>query len=133
MNNIDKVSSALSQWIFKVAAGVLPKFNIPMESAIGKFMYGILGVDPRTYSIWNELGFLAEPMVEVFVAPMINKYLGGLSDEQVKEVTMKLVDAMQEQVAKKGSINLFGLELGRDAFDGLKQIMTERLENPSVK
>ena len=131
MNNIDKVSSALSQWVFNIAAGVLPKVNIPMESAIGKFMYGILGIDPRTYSIWNELGFLAAPMVEVFVTPMINKYLGGLSDEQVKEVTMKFVDAMQEQVAKKGSINLFGLELGRDAFDGLKQIMTERLETPS--
>jgi hypothetical protein len=127
MTNSALVSSAISEWIFKVAASVLPKVKIPTESAIGKFMYGILGVDPASYNLWNELGFLAEPTIEVVVSPMIGQYLGGLPDEQVKEVAMKYVDAMLTQVERKGSINLFGLELGRDAFEDLKRIMTEKL------
>jgi hypothetical protein len=90
-------------------------------------MYGILGVDPASYNLWNELGFLAEPTIEVVVSPMIGQYLGGLPDEQVKEVAMKYVDAMLSEVERKGSINLFGLQLGRDAFEDLKRIMTEKL------
>jgi hypothetical protein len=127
MTNSALVSSAISEWIFKVAASVLPKVKIPTESAIGKFMYGILGVDPASYNLWNELGFLAEPTIEVVVSPMIGQYLGGLPDEQVKEVAMKYVDAMLSEVERKGSINLFGLQLGRDAFEDLKRIMTEKL------
>ena len=127
MTNSALVSSAISEWVFKVAASVLPKVKIPTESAIGKFMYGILGVDPASYNLWNELGFLAEPTIEVVVSPMIGQYLGGLPDEQVKEVAMKYVDAMLSEVERKGSINLFGLELKRDAFEDLKRIMTEKL------
>lgn len=127
MTNSALVSSAISEWVFKVAASVLPKVKIPTESAIGKFMYGILGVDPASYNLWNELGFLAEPTIEVVVSPMIGQYLGGLPDEQVKEVAMKYVDAMLSEVERKGSINLFGLQLGRDAFEDLKRIMTEKL------
>jgi hypothetical protein len=127
MTNSALVSSAISEWIFKVAASVLPKVKIPTESAIGKFMYGILGVDPASYNLWNELGFLAEPTIEVVVSPMIGRYLGSLPEEQIKDVAMKYVDAMLTEVERKGSINLFGLQLGRDAFEDLKRIMTEKL------
>lgn len=121
------VSAAISEWVFKVAASVLPKVNIPTESAIGKFMYGILGIDPRNYNLWNELGFLAEPTIEVMVSPMVGRYLEGLPDEQIKSVAMKYVDAMLSEVERKGSINLFGLHLQRDAIEDLKRIMTEKL------
>ena len=121
------VSAAISEWVFKVAASVLPKVNIPTESARGKFMYGILGIDPRNYNLWNELGFLAEPTIEVMVSPMVGRYLEGLPDEQIKSVAMKYVDAMLSEVERKGSINLFGLHLQRDAIEDLKRIMTEKL------
>lgn len=127
MTNSALVSSAISEWVFKVAASVLPKVKIPTESAIGKFMYGILGVDPASYNLWNELGFLAEPTIEVVVSPMVGRYLGSLPEEQIKDVAMKYVDAMLTEVERKGSINLFGLQLGRDAFEDLKRIMTEKL------
>ena len=121
------VGSAISEWVFKVAASVLPRFKIPTESAIGKFMYGILGIDPSSYNLWHELGFLAQPTIEVAVMPMVNQYLNGMSEEQVKAVAMKYVDAMISEVERKGSINLFGLELQMDAFQDLKRIMTEKL------
>lgn len=127
MTSIELVSAAASEWIFKIAAGVLPKVRIPSESPIGKFMYGFIGVDPSSYNLWNELGFLAEPTIEVMISPLIKQYLGGMSDDQVKSVAMKYVDAMVQQVESKGSINLFGIELQRDAFQDLKRIMAAKL------
>jgi hypothetical protein len=132
MTNIDKVSAALSQWVFNVAKSVLPQVGIPTESAIGKFMYGILGVNPATYNIWNELGFLAEPMIQTIITPMANKYLAGLPDEQVKEVAMKFADAFIQQAQQKGSVNLFGLQIGENAFADLKSILQNKFEDGSV-
>ena len=126
MTSVDKVSVALSEWVFNVAKSVLPKVGIPTESAVGKFMYGILGVNPATYNVWNELGFLAEPMIQTIVTPMVGKYLQGIPDEQVQEVVMKFADAFVKQAREKGSVNLFGLEMGENAFTDLKAILTSK-------
>ena len=128
MTNIDKVSIALSEWIYNIAAGLLPKFHVPNESAVGKFMFGILGTDPAKYNIWKELGFLAEPMIQMVVTPSVNKMLSGFPDEQIPQLAMKFADSFLEQVKEKGSVNLFGLELGKDAFEGLNEILTDKLE-----
>ena len=126
MTNIDKVSAALSEWLFNVAASVLPTVKIPAESPIGKFMYGILGVNPTNYNIWKELGFLAEPTIQVMVTPMVTKLLGAVPDNQVKEIAEKYVDALLAQAQEKGSVNLFGIELGANAFEGLKDILASK-------
>lgn len=124
---IDKVTSALSAWAFNIAKSILPKISIPAESAIGKFMYGILGVNPASYNLWSELGFLAHPTIQAFIAPMLNNFFKGMTDEQIKSIVMQYADAMLEEVDKKGSINLFGLELRRDAFEDLKRMLVEKL------
>lgn len=124
---IDKVTSALSAWAFNIAKSILPKVNIPTESAIGKFMYGILGVNPASYNVWNELGFLAQPTIQAFISPMLNRVLQGMTDEQIKDIVMQYADAMLAEVDRKGSINLFGLELRRDAFEDLKRMLTEKI------
>lgn len=128
MTSVDKVSVALSEWVFNVAKSVLPKVGIPTESAVGKFMYGILGVNPATYNVWNELGFLAEPMIQTMVTPMVGKYLQGIPDEQVQNVVMKFADAFVKQAQEKGSVNLFGLQMGENAFTDLKAILTSKFE-----
>ena len=126
MSNIDKVSAALSEWIFNVAASILPKMKIPTESAIGKFMYGILGVNPSNYNIWKELGFLAEPTIQVVVTPMVTKLLGAVPDDQVQEIAEKYVDALLTRAQEKGAVNIFGIELGSNAFEGLKDILASK-------
>ena len=128
MTNIDKVSAALSEWLFNVAASVLPKFKIPAESPIGKFMYGILGVNPANYNIWKELGFLAEPTIQVIVTPMVNKVLGAVPDDQIKDIAQKYVDALIAHAEDKGSVNIFGVELGANAFEGLKEILASKFK-----
>lgn len=129
MTSIDKVSTALSEWSFYVAKNALPKIGIPPESAVGKFMYGILGVNPATYNLWNELGFLAEPLIQTLVTPMVSVYLQGIPDEQVEEIAMKFADAFVKQAQDKGSVNLFGLEMGEDAFVDLRDILASKFEH----
>ena len=128
MSNIDKISAALSEWLFNVAASVMPKVKIPAESPIGKFMYGILGVDPTKYNIWKELGFLAEPTIQTMISPMVTKVLGAVPDDQVKEIAEKYADALLAQAEEKGSVNVFGIELGANAFQGLKDILAAKFK-----
>jgi hypothetical protein len=128
MTSIDKVSLALSEWGFNVAKSVLPKINIPTESAIGKFMYGILGVNPASYNVWNELGFLAEPMIQTMVTPIVGKYMSGIPDEQVKDIALKFADAFVTQAQQKGSVNLFGLQMGENAFADLRSMLVSKFE-----
>lgn len=128
MTNIDKVSTALAEWAFKVAKDMLPQVTIPMQSAVGKFMYGILGIDPTTYNVWNELGFLAEPLIQTMVTPAVGKMLGGIPEEQVPELAHKFVDAFIQQAEKQGGVNLFGVVVDKNDLEGLKAILTERLK-----
>ena len=126
MTNLDKVSAGLSEWAFNVAKAVLPHFKISPNSTLGHMM-GLIGADPVTYNVWNELGFLAEPLIQSFTTPAVNKLLGGIPDEQIPELVNKYVDAFIKQAQEKGSVDLFGLKLGANAFEGLKDIMSKRL------
>lgn len=128
MTNADKVSVALSEWGFNVAKSILPKVSIPQESAIGKFMYGILGVNPASYNLWNELGFLAQPVIQTMVAPLVGRYMQGIPEEQVKDIALKFADAFIEQAQQKGAVNLFGLQMGENAFTDLRAILTSKFQ-----
>lgn len=125
MASIDKLTDGLSQWGMNIAKSVLPNVKIPPTSSIGSFMQ-MIGVDIRTYSIYDELGFLLQPTMRRLLAPTLNKYLGGLSDVEVEEVAMEYVEAMRTKAAEKGYVNLFGIQVGANAFDGLKDILTEK-------
>ena len=125
MASIDKLSEALTEWGMNVAKSVLPNVKIPPQSGIGSFMQ-MLGVDTRTYSIYDELGFLLKPTMRRFIQPTLAKYLGGMTDAEVEEMAMEYVEAMREKATEKGYINLFGIQVGANAFDGLKEILTDK-------
>jgi hypothetical protein len=127
MTNVDKVSSALSEWAFNVAKSFLPQFKIPVGGKLGGFMQ-LIGADPAKYNIWNELGFLVEPVIQTAVTPAVHKMLSSFPEEQIPELAMKYVDAFIQQAEEKGSVNLFGLDLGANAFEGLKQILSSKFE-----
>ena len=126
MTNIDKVSLALSEWGFNVAKAFLPQFQIPVGGKLAGFMQ-IIGQNPATYSIWNELGFLAEPLIQTMVTPMVNKMLSSIPEEQIPDLALKFVDSFIKQAQDKGSVNLFGLELGQGSFERLKEILERKL------
>lgn len=125
MTNIDKVSLAVSEWAFNVAKAFLPQFKIPVGGKLGGFMQ-LLGANPATYNIWNELGFLAEPMIQSIVTPALNKMLSGMPDEQVPDLAKKFVDSFIKRAEEAGSVNVFGVELGQSSFERLKEILESK-------
>lgn len=127
MTNIDKVSAALSEWSFNIVKSVLPQLKIPVGGKLGGLMQ-LLGADPATYNIWNELGFLAEPLIQTMVTPAVHKMLNGLPDEQVPELASKFVDSFIAKSEETGSVNLFGIELGKASFERLKEIMESKMK-----
>ena len=127
MTNIDKVSLAVSEWTFNVAKAFLPEFKIPIGGKLGGLMQ-LIGADPASYNVWNELGFLAEPLIQTAVTPAINRMLSGFPDEQVPELAMKFVDSFIERANEKGTVNLFGIELTASTFERLKEILARKFE-----
>lgn len=125
MASVDKLGEALTEWGMNVAKSVLPNVKIPPQSGIGGFM-AMLGVDTRTYNIYDELGFLLKPTMRRFIQPTLAKYLGGMTDAEVEEMALEYVEAMREKANEKGYVNLFGIQVGSNAFDGLKEILTAK-------
>ena len=125
MASIEKLGEALTEWGMNVAKSVLPNVKIPPQSGIGGFMQ-ILGIDPMSYNIYNELGFLLKPTMRRFIQPTLTKYLGGMTDAEVEEVAMEYVEALREKAGERGYVNLFGVQVGANAFDGLKDILTDK-------
>jgi hypothetical protein len=39
---------------------------------------------------------------------------------------MEYVEAMREKAGERGYVNLFGIQVGANAFDGLKDILTDK-------
>lgn len=124
---VNKVSNALAEWGYKVASSFLPAYRIPEGSAIGNIMQGFFGINPASYNVWKELGFLAEPLLQSLVTPAVNRMLAGMTDEQVQEIVFKFVDSFIAQAREKGSVNLFGIELKEDAFVGLRGILADKM------
>jgi hypothetical protein len=125
MASLDKLSEALTEWGMNVAKSVLPNVKIPPQSGIGSFMQ-MLGVDISSYNIYNELGFLLKPTMRRFIQPTLAKYLGGMTDAEVEEMALEYAEALRTQAMEKGYVNIFGIQVGANAFDGLKDILTTK-------
>ena len=95
-------------------------------ACISSHLTQMLGVDISSYNIYNELGFLLKPTMRRFIQPTLAKYLGGLTDAEVEEMALEYAEAMREKANERGYINLFGIHVGANAFDGLKDILTAK-------
>ena len=132
MSNQDTLIVAVIEWLSRIASSVLPQVKIPPTSSIGKMMHGLCGINPLQYNIWAELGFLITPTIRNFVEPQMRKYLAAIPDENVKDVAMTYADALLSQAREKGAVNLFGIQLGPNTFEGLKGILEEKFNNTTM-
>jgi hypothetical protein len=132
MNDKDLLIAGVGEWLSKVAQSILPQVNIPPTSSVGKMMSGFLGINPSSYNLWAELGFLITPTITSFVEPAMRKYLASIPDDQVKAMAMSYADAMLKQAQEKGYINLFGVQLGANAVEGLKTILQQKFNQTSI-
>lgn len=122
MAKIDIVSQVLSEWAFKVVKTILPQVQIPVGGKLAGLMQ-IVGVNPATYNVWNELGFLSEPLIQTMVTPAVGRMLQGIPDEQVAELALKYVDAFIARSKEKGAVNLFGVEIEESEWQDLKSML----------
>lgn len=132
MNNTDKLVAAVSEWLTKVGASALPQIQISPTSTIGRMMSGLLGVNPQQYNVWNELGFLLTPTINSFVEPQLRKYLSSVPDESIKDMAMVYADSLITQAQTKGAVNMFGVQLGANAFEGLKNILETKFNESTT-
>lgn len=126
---VEKTIEAVCEWLMNVGASVLPSVHIPPQSGIGRLMAGAFGIDLSSYNVWNELGFLLAPTVKTMVAPKLGELLSNLPEEGYNEAVMSIVDSAIEQAHAKGYINVFGIQLGENAFVGLKDILSDKLNS----
>lgn len=129
MTNIEKVSAALTEWLTKVGKSVLPKVTIPAVGNAGKVISGLFNIDLSTYSVWDELGFLLSPMMQTFVEPALGRFLSQVPDDKIEEVAMGFANSFIERCHEKGSVNIFGFEMGEDAFLDLREILARHFTN----
>lgn len=92
-------------------------------------MQGFFGINPAQYNIWNELGFLLNPTIQSFVEPKLRQFLLAIPEDKVKDVAMQYADALITQAQEKGAVNVFGIQIGQNAFEGLKEILNEKFNN----
>lgn len=132
MSNKDILIIAITEWMCNIAASVLPQIQVPQQSGIGRMMSGFLGINPATYNIWNELGFLLTPTIKSFIEPQLRKYVDAIPDENIKDMAMGYADALHKQAQDKGAVNMFGIELGPSTFEGLKNILNDKFNANTI-
>lgn len=123
---VENTIEAINEWLLNVGASALPQVKISSQSGIGKMM-GMLGIDLSTYNIWKELGFLVTPILDSVVKPKLGAFLENIPEEGYNKVVMEFVDSAIIQAREKGYVNLFGVQLGENAFVGLKEILGRKL------
>ena len=56
----------------------------------------------------------------------MSRMLSGMPEEQIPDIAMKFVDSFIKRAEEKGSVNVFGLELGQSSFVRLKEILESK-------
>lgn len=126
---IEKTIDAVNEWLLNVGASALPQVKISSQSGIGRLMTGMLGIDLSGYNVWNELGFLLTPTLDAIVRPKLGEFLGNIPEEEYEKMVMSYVDSAIIQAREKGYVNLFGVQLGENAFVGLKEILQNKFNS----
>lgn len=124
---IQNTIEAVNEWLLNVAASALPQVKIPSQSGVGRIMSGMFGIDLSTYNVWNELGFLLTPTLDAIVRPKLGAFLENIPEESYEDIVMGYIDSAIRQTRDKGYVNLFGVQLGENAFVGLKEILSHKL------
>lgn len=123
---IDSVTAVLCRWLMNVAESVLPSVRVSPTGSVGRVLSGFFGIDLQSYSVWDELGFLAEPTIRSFVAPRVSGWLAAIPAERLGDTVNAYVDALVERAESNKSVNVFGVRIGANAFRDLKRMLNEQ-------
>ena len=129
MSNVDILSGIIVDWAKPMIDDIASQ-AIGGNEAVARANAWIRKYFPvsESYSIWQDLSFLALPVVNMLAAPMIGQAISrlGLRDEDVPQYAAQVAEAMVAEAETKGKVQLlerysFSLEDMRKLRDLIRE------------
>ena len=131
MRNIDTLSGIIIDWAKPMIDDIA--FQIVNGSdSITRANAWIRKYFPvsQNYSIWNDISFLALPLLSVSITPFLENAVNkiGITDEMIPIYIRDIADAMYKEAETKGEVKfLERYEFSLDDMKRLKDLIEERL------
>ena len=131
MSNIDTLSGIIIDWAKPMIDDIALQIvngndSITRANAWIKKYFPV----SENYSIWNDISFLALPLLSVSITPFLENTVNkiGITDEMIPKYIRDIADAMYKEAETKGEVKfLERYEFSLDDMKRLKDLIEERL------
>lgn len=130
MRNIDTLSGIIIDWAKPMIDDIALQIvngsdSITRANAWIKKYFPV----SQNYSIWNDISFLALPLLSVSITPFLENAVNkiGITDEMIPKYIRDIADAMYKEAETKGEVKfLERYEFSLDDMKRLKDLIEER-------
>lgn len=131
MKNIDTLSGIIIDWAKPMIDDIALQI-VNGSDSITRANAWIRKYFPvsQNYSIWNDISFLALPLLSVSITPFLDNAVNkiGITDEMIPKYIRDIADAMYKEAETKGEVKfLERYEFSLDDMKRLKDLIEERL------
>ena len=130
MRNIDTLSGIIIDWAKPMIDDIALQI-VNGSDSITRANAWIRKYFPvsQNYSIWNDISFLALPLLSVSITPFLENAVNkiGITDEMIPKYIRDIADAMYKEAETKGEVKfLERYEFSLDDMKRLKDLTGER-------
>ena len=130
MRNIDTLSGIIIDWAKPMIDDIALQI-VNGSDSITRANAWIRKYFPvsQNYSIWNDISFLALPLLSVSITPFLENAVNkiGITDEMIPKYIRDIADAMYKEAETKGEVKfLERYEFSLDDMKRLKDLTEER-------
>ena len=130
MKNIDTLSGIIIDWAKPMIDDIALQI-VNGSDSITRANAWIRKYFPvsQNYSIWNDISFLALPLLSVSITPFLENAVNkiGITDEMIPKYIRDIADAMYKEAETKGEVKfLERYEFSLDDMKRLKYLIEER-------
>ena len=130
MRNIDTLSGIIIDWAKPMIDDIALQI-VNGSDSITRANAWIRKYFPvsQDYSIWNDISFLALPLLSVSITPFLENAVNkiGITDEMIPKYIRDIADAMYKEAETKGEVKfLERYEFSLDDMKRLKDLIEER-------
>lgn len=131
MKNIDTLSGIIIDWAKPMIDDIALQI-VNGSDSITRANAWIRKYFPvsQNYSIWNDISFLALPLLSVSITPFLENAVNkiGITDEMIPKYIRDIADAIYKEAETKGEVKfLERYEFSLDDMKRLKDLIEERL------
>ena len=131
MRNIDTLSGIIIDWAKPMIDDIALQI-VNGSDSITRANAWIRKYFPvsQNYSIWNDISFLALPLLSVSITPFLENAVNkiGITDEMIPKYIRDIADALYKEAETNGEVKfLERYEFSLDDMKRLKDLIEERL------